>query len=206
MFVAGDNGKRGNRPGQRLVDGKLEGCRIEVSGGGLYEKAECRARILQCTWPRLSLCLRAEKAVTLHQRNRTELCHITCFFVIFHVFYVLPVITNVQLDTVGSDLRASTPLLLGPSTGPCTGAASVDPECRLCYNWYPGLTRQPHCCRSPHCFSFGSSNLPCLEPHRSHMESVWVALDLRMQNSESADPRDGSFVMVRSPTTFGNKR
>jgi len=38
------------------------------------------------------------------------------------------------------------------------------------------------------------------------MESVWVALDLRMQISESADPRDGKFVMIRSPTTFGNKR
>jgi len=38
------------------------------------------------------------------------------------------------------------------------------------------------------------------------MESVWIALDLRMQNPESADPRDGSFVMIRSPTTFGNKR
>jgi len=38
------------------------------------------------------------------------------------------------------------------------------------------------------------------------METEWVALDLRIQNWESADPRDGSFVMIRSPTTFGNKR
>jgi len=37
------------------------------------------------------------------------------------------------------------------------------------------------------------------------MESVWVALDLRMRISESADPRDGRFVVIRSPTTSGNK-
>ena len=37
------------------------------------------------------------------------------------------------------------------------------------------------------------------------METEWVALDLRIQNSESADPRDGSFVMLCSYTTFDNK-
>jgi len=37
------------------------------------------------------------------------------------------------------------------------------------------------------------------------METEWVALDLRMPNLKSADPRDGIFVMIRSPTTFGNK-
>ena len=37
------------------------------------------------------------------------------------------------------------------------------------------------------------------------MESVWVALDLRRPNRKSADPRDGIFVMVCSPTTLGNK-
>ena len=40
----------------------------------------------------------------------------------------------------------------------------------------------------------------------SLMETEWVALDLRTQNSKSADARDGIFVVVCSPTTFGNKR
>ena len=38
------------------------------------------------------------------------------------------------------------------------------------------------------------------------METDLVALDLRMPNSKSADPRDGFFVMVCSPTTFDNKQ
>ena len=33
------------------------------------------------------------------------------------------------------------------------------------------------------------------------METEWVALDLRTQNSKSADARDGIFVVVCSPTT-----
>jgi len=38
------------------------------------------------------------------------------------------------------------------------------------------------------------------------METEWVALDLRMPNPKSADPRDGIFVMLCSYTTFDNKR
>lgn len=38
------------------------------------------------------------------------------------------------------------------------------------------------------------------------METVWVAFDLGMKISQSADARDGRFVVIRSTTTFGNKR
>ena len=43
-------------------------------------------------------------------------------------------------------------------------------------------------------------------PRPPDMESEWVVLDLRSWNSESADPRDGMFVMVCSLTTLGNKQ
>jgi len=39
----------------------------------------------------------------------------------------------------------------------------------------------------------------------SLMETEWVALDLRMPNPKSADPRDGIFVMLCSYTTFDNE-
>ena len=39
----------------------------------------------------------------------------------------------------------------------------------------------------------------------SDMETEWVALDLRMPNPKSADPRDGIFVISCSLTTFDNK-
>jgi len=47
---------------------------------------------------------------------------------------------------------------------------------------------------------------PVVRGNRTPMETEWVALDLRTQNSKSADARDGIFVVVCSPTTFGNKR
>ena len=50
----------------------------------------------------------------------------------------------------------------------------------------------------------GRTGRACREESTSIIETVWVALDLRMKIRKSADACGGIFVMVCSPTTFGN--